>query len=103
DRSVAPGVVNLRDYLQKRDQEATFRVIVADDSATNRQVVGKILERGGHTVTLVEDGEDVLDAIETQEFDLVILDRNMPGMDGVATAKALRAIEAAGGRRVPQV
>ncbi len=103
DRDAAPGVVNLRDYLQKRGQDNGFRIIVADDSATNRQVVGKILERGGHTVTLVEDGEDVLDAIEAEEFDLIVLDRNMPGMDGVATARALRAIEAAGGRRVPQV
>jgi two-component system sensor histidine kinase RpfC len=103
DRDTAPGVVNLRDYLQKKGHDTGFRVIVADDSATNRQVVGKILERGGHTVTLVEDGEDVLDAIETQEFDLVVLDRNMPGMDGIATARALHAVEAAGGRRMPLV
>ena len=103
DSAVAPGVVNLRDYLQKRGQEASFRVIVADDSITNRQVVGKILERGGHVATLVDDGEDVLDAIETEDFDLIILDRNMPGMDGISTARALRVAEAASGRHVPIV
>lgn len=102
ERDVSPGVVRLRDYLQKRGPEARYRIIVADDSATNRHVVGQILERGGHDVTLVEDGEDVLDAIENESFDLVVLDRNMPGMDGVATVRALRAI-GVGDRRVPVV
>jgi len=92
ERDTTPGVVNLRDYLRNRGQQGGARIVVADDSATNRQVIGKILERGGHTVTLVEDGEDVLDMIETADFDLVILDRNMPGLDGVATTRALRAI-----------
>ncbi|HEY1719707.1 MAG TPA: ATP-binding protein [Magnetospirillaceae bacterium] len=101
ERDTAPGVVNLRDYLQKRGQEIGFRVIVADDAATNRQVIGKILERGGHVPTLVPDGEDVLDAIEDRDFDLIILDRNMPGMDGIATARALRALEGASGHRLP--
>jgi two-component system sensor histidine kinase RpfC len=101
DHDSAPGVVHLRDYLQRREREGGFRVVVADDSATNRQVIGKILERGGHAVTLVDDGEDVLDAIETQDFDLVVLDRNMPGMDGIATARALRMLDAAAGRHVP--
>jgi two-component system sensor histidine kinase RpfC len=100
ERGAAPGVVHLRDYLRDRGPTGGFRIIVADDSATNRQVIGKILERGGHTVTLVEDGERVLDAIETQNFDLVILDRNMPGLDGVATARALRAI-GSGGPHLP--
>jgi len=94
------GVVHLRDYLRNRDQKDSFRIIVADDSATNRQVIGKILERGGHAVKLVEDGEQVLDAIESETFDLIILDRNMPGLDGVATVRALRTI-AAGGPRMP--
>jgi len=89
---VSSSVVHLRDYFKQSQQSPKnhFRIIVADDSATNRQVIGKILERGGHSVTLVEDGEDVLDALEAAEFDLVILDRNMPGMGGVETLRALR-------------
>ena len=102
DRDASAGVVHLRDYLQRRGPEVHYRIIVADDSATNRQVVGQILERGGHDVTLVEDGEDVLDAVETESFDLVVLDRNMPGMDGVATVRALRAISG-GDRRMPVI
>ncbi len=92
DRAAAAGVVRLADYLRKREREPGLRILVADDSAVNRDVIGKILERGGHSVALVEDGEEALDRAETGDFDLVILDRNMRGMDGVATAKALRAL-----------
>jgi two-component system sensor histidine kinase RpfC len=92
EQSASSGVVQLRDYFNRRDQDNRYRIIVADDSATNRQVIGKILERGGHDVTLVEDGEDVLDALEMNEFDLVILDRNMPGMGGVETLRTIRVM-----------
>ena len=56
-----------------------LRVLVADDNPTNREVLGKILERGGHSVTLVTDGEQALDALERERLDIVLLDRNMPG------------------------
>jgi two-component system sensor histidine kinase RpfC len=93
DGTASGGVVQLRDYLKKREGGSRrYRVVVADDSATNRQVLGKILERGGHTVTLVDDGEFALDALETAEYDIAILDRNMPGMGGVETLRALRAM-----------
>jgi two-component system sensor histidine kinase RpfC len=92
------SVVQLRHYFERRTQDKHYRIIVADDSATNRQVIGKILERGGHAVTLVEDGEDVLDALEASQFDLVVLDRNMPGMGGIETLRALRLMNLGNGR-----
>lgn len=92
DQTTQGGVVQLRDYLKKRENVRRYRIVVADDSATNRQVIGKILERGGHQVTLVDDGEYVLDALETAEYDIAILDRNMPGMGGIEALRALRAM-----------
>ena len=92
DQTSPGGVVQLRDYLKKRENVRRYRIVVADDSATNRQVIGKILERGGHQVTLVDDGEYVLDALETAEYDIAILDRNMPGMGGIEALRALRAM-----------
>jgi two-component system sensor histidine kinase RpfC len=53
-------------------------------------VIGRILERSGHAVTLVDDGEPALDAVEREPPDLVILDRNMPGMGGMEALQALR-------------
>lgn len=92
------SVVQLRDYFKLRNQEKQYRIVVADDSTTNRQVIGKILERGGHAVTLVEDGEDALDALESAQFDLVILDRNMPGMGGIETLRAIRLMNLGQGK-----
>jgi two-component system sensor histidine kinase RpfC len=87
---VREGVVRLQDYARRAPAAVKLRILVADDNPTNREVVGKILERSGHDVTLVNDGEQALDAIEHQAPNLVNLDRNMPGMGGMEALQALR-------------
>jgi two-component system, sensor histidine kinase RpfC len=79
---------------------APMRVLVADDNRVNRLVVQKILDREGHRVTLVSDGEAALDALEAGEFDLVLMDLNMPGTDGITATKLYR-FNALGRRHVP--
>jgi two-component system sensor histidine kinase RpfC len=69
---------------------APLRILIAEDNRTNRKVVGKILERAGHSVHLVEDGEQALDAMEAERFDLVLMDVNMPNMSGLEVAKFYR-------------
>jgi two-component system, sensor histidine kinase RpfC len=86
---VHEGVVRLQDYA-RRSAAIKVRVLVADDNATNREVIGKILERSGHAITLVNDGEQTLDALEREPHDIVILDRNMPGMGGMEALQAIR-------------
>jgi two-component system sensor histidine kinase RpfC len=73
-------------------------ILVADDNATNRLVISKILERGGHTARCVVNGEDALDALEGEPFDLVILDVNMPLMTGIEATKLFRFTEPQGSR-----
>jgi two-component system sensor histidine kinase RpfC len=87
---VREGVVRLHDYARRDGAIIKLNVLVADDNPTNREVIGKILERSGHTVTLVNDGEQAIDAIERAAPDVVILDRNMPGMSGVEALQAMR-------------
>ncbi|MGH6931068.1 MAG: ATP-binding protein, partial [Dongiaceae bacterium] len=67
-----------------------LRILVAEDNRTNRKVVGKILQRAGHSVHLVEDGEQALDAMDAERFDLVLMDVNMPKMSGLEVAKLYR-------------
>ena len=99
---VRDGVVRLKDYA-KRDQGARrLSVLVADDNPTNREVLGKILERAGHSVTLVADGDLALDAMEAGHFDIVLLDRNMPGLSGLETLQAIRLMTR-GRERLPVV
>ena len=87
---VREGVVRLQDYARRASVATPLRILVADDNPTNREVIGRILERAGHAVTLVNDGEQALDAVEAGAPDLVILDRNMPGMGGMEALQALR-------------
>jgi len=67
-----------------------LKIIVGEDNKTNQKVIRKILEGGEHIVTIVDNGEKVLDALEKEDFDLVILDMHMPIMDGIETAKIIR-------------
>jgi two-component system sensor histidine kinase RpfC len=87
---VSEGVVRLQDYARRGPASKKLRLLVADDNATNREVIGKILERGGHAVTLVNDGEQALDALETGTFDVVLLDRSMPRLGGIEVLQAIR-------------
>jgi two-component system sensor histidine kinase RpfC len=68
----------------------SYSLLVADDNATNRHVLQKILGSAGHSVTLVTDGEQALDALAKRSFDAAVLDVNMPGMDGIEAAKIYR-------------
>jgi two-component system, sensor histidine kinase RpfC len=67
-----------------------FSLLVADDIATNRSVMEMILRSAGHTVTLVGNGEEALDALAEHVFDAALLDVNMPVMDGIEAAKIYR-------------
>jgi two-component system, sensor histidine kinase RpfC len=99
---VREGVVRLQDYARRGGVSRKLNVLLADDNPTNREVVGKILERGGHAVTLVPDGEQALDALEQARFDVVLLDRNMPGMGGIEALQAIRMMTR-GRERLPVI
>ena len=97
------GVVRLQDYARRTPGSGGLRVLVADDNPTNREVLGRILERGGHTPTLVSDGERALDALEGAAYDIAVIDRNMPGMGGIETVQAIRLTGDAGRGRMPVI
>ena len=78
---------------RNRTLTATHRslsILVAEDKRTNQMVIAKILDRAGHRVTIVDNGEAALDILETQEFDLVLMDVNMPVMNGIEATKLYR-------------
>ena len=89
--------MRLRDYALRGAAVRGLRVLVADDNPTNREVLGKILERGGHVATVVADGDRALDALETGNYDIALIDRNMPRLSGIETVQAIRLT---GGARV---
>ena len=68
------------------------RVLVVDDSLTNRTVVAEVLRKAGHAVDTAEDGEGAIAAAARAAYDAVFMDVSMPGMDGFAATQAIRAL-----------
>lgn len=64
-----------------------LNILVAEDNPTNQLVISKILEHGGHNSLIVNNGKEALDAIEDSNFDLLIMDMQMPEMGGIEAAK----------------
>jgi two-component system chemotaxis response regulator CheY len=67
-------------------------VLAVDDSNTMRQMVAHVLRLGGYEVVEAADAEAALEAAKTQHVDAVLTDHNLPGMDGLALVRALRAL-----------
>jgi len=71
---------------QQTKQQPTSRclnVLIGDDNATNRLVLQRMLEKMGHQCTAVTGGEEVLTALEDSQYDVAIVDKNMPDMNGI--------------------
>jgi two-component system sensor histidine kinase RpfC len=64
-----------------------LRILVAEDNRTNQMVLGQMLKQGGHEVVMVENGDRAVDALLQDAFDLVLMDLNMPVMNGIDAAK----------------
>lgn len=65
-----------------------LRVLVAEDNLTNQKVIGKILERAGHEPVIVDHGRAALERLLAERFDIVLMDVNMPEMNGVEATRA---------------
>jgi len=70
--------------------EETATLLVVDDNEMNRDMLSRRLERKGYKVLLAEDGQQALDMVAAQPFDLILLDIMMPGIDGLEVLRRLR-------------
>jgi CheY-like chemotaxis protein len=81
----------------------TLRILVAEDNAPNQKLVVTLLEQRGHRVVTVANGRDAVARAGDESFDLVLMDVQMPEMDGLEATAAIRERERSAGRRVPIV
>jgi PAS domain S-box-containing protein len=84
-----------------RERRREFRILLAEDNLVNQKLVVRLLEKRGHHVQVAGDGREVLKKLKTAEFDLVLMDVQMPVLGGFETTAAIREMEKGTGRHIP--
>ncbi len=80
---------------------APRRILLAEDNAVNQRVAVALLKSMGHSVVVAADGRQALDRLDREDFDLVLMDVQMPEMDGFTATRAIRARDQGTGRHTP--
>jgi two-component system, sensor histidine kinase and response regulator len=84
-----------------QDSDTVLSVLLVEDNAINELLATRLLEKRGHRVRVVGDGRQALEALQTETFDVVLMDLQMPVMDGFEATAAIRQQERSTGTRQP--
>jgi signal transduction histidine kinase/ligand-binding sensor domain-containing protein/CheY-like chemotaxis protein len=105
---LAPKTAPPRTTAEKPQPQANspgrpLRILVAEDNKVNQHLITALLRKHGHHLVIANNGQEAVAACARERFDLVLMDIQMPEMDGIQAVKLIRKAEAAAGNRVPVV
>jgi CheY-like chemotaxis protein len=103
DVAIAIAAANSNNLLPAPREIKNLHVLLAEDNVINQTIAVRVLEKRGHVVTVAENGQAALHASATQSFDLILMDIQMPGMDGLEATAAIRKKEIATGAHMPVI
>ena len=85
---------------QKRSQRS-LRILLAEDNLINQRVTARMLEKRGHKVMIAADGRQAVSAYEREPLDMILMDAQMPEMNGLEATAAIREKEQKTGKHIP--
>jgi two-component system sensor histidine kinase/response regulator len=94
----SPSVVTVHSLRENRSR---LRILLAEDNRVNRALAVRLLEKRGHEVAVAGNGKAALEALQAQEFDVILMDVQMPEMDGLQATAAIREGEIKNGKHIP--
>jgi two-component system sensor histidine kinase/response regulator len=97
------GMITPASLRERADGSRTLKILLAEDNLVNQKLATRLLEKRDHSVTVVLNGREALGALEKSSYDLVLMDMQMPEMDGFEAVRVLREKEKSTGKHQPVI
>jgi two-component system, sensor histidine kinase and response regulator len=101
NRSSNKSQLGLIDSRMPNTNSRHLRILLAEDNPVNQKLAIKLIEKHGHTVLIASNGQEVIEALEKDAFDIILMDVQMPIMDGLITTAKIREQEENSGQHIP--
>jgi signal transduction histidine kinase/CheY-like chemotaxis protein len=95
----ADSLVEVNTYEHSAASAQGLRILLAEDNVVNQRLADKMLTRQGHSVVIVNNGMEAIESFKEESFDLILMDIQMPVMDGVQATQLIR--QTMGGQKIP--